>query len=355
MQKLLPEWFPQEAILLAWPDQYTDWRLWLDEVRHTYLNIICALNANNTPVIMLIRDTEINTCKQLIAKSFPKSIDKLLLVPAKYNDTWLRDYGFLTCQSEQGMQTLDFQFNGWGNKFDADLDNKINQQVFSALLQNPLRSVDYVLEGGAVEIDDNGHLLSTKLCLSNPQRNGAWNKELNLALFQEQFGAKNVSILENGHLEGDDTDGHIDTLVRFTLDSSVVIQSCFNRINDIHFSGLQALVDECKSRINPKTIFELPLPYIENNDSERLPASYANFLISNGQILAPLYGEKEDAAALAVLKAAYPEFVIVPINCHYLVQQFGSLHCITMQVPCETFKPHIIEQATSGISIYEQA
>lgn len=351
MQQLLPEWHPQEAVLMAWPDKLTDWNPWLEEVRETYLKIIQVLNNNETPVLLLIRENEIEILCELISQCSPQHIDKLLLIPAQYNDTWLRDYGFLSCLSDQGIQALDFTFNGWGNKFNAQKDNLANQQIFNKLLRNPLKSFEFVLEGGAVEIDTDGHLLSTQLCLSNPERNGDWDADKHQQIFTELLGARKVSILQNGHLDGDDTDGHIDTLVRFTPNNGLVIQSCFNRPKDDHFAGLTALKQECDELLSPTQIFELPLPYILNSESERLPASYANYLINNNEILAPIYGEAEDNTAIDVLKAAYPNFKITPIDCRDLIQQFGSLHCITMQVPCGTFKTDIIQLATSGINI----
>ncbi|MCY7296322.1 agmatine deiminase family protein [Alteromonas sp. a30] len=358
MQQLLPEWAEQEAILLAWPDMSTDWAPWLDEVRQTYLSLISEINAADVPVIILMQPYVIEEAQSLINKwnqSKPVQVTQLLILPADYNDTWFRDFGFLTCATDSGNRALDFDFNGWGNKFDASLDTQVTARYFASLLQHEPIKVNFTLEGGALEIDANGHLLSTQLCLSNPERNGNWDAEKHLSIFTEHLGATKISILQHGHLEGDDTDGHIDTLVRFTPNNSVVVQSCSNRPEDSHFAGLKALVEECQLRIKPEHIFELPLPSIFNDDKERLPASYANFLICNQHIFAPIYQESEDKTAIDTLKKAYPNFRIVPINCRSLVQQFGSLHCITMQVPCNTLKSEVITLAKSGIRIYEQA
>lgn len=346
--KLLPEWSPQEAVLLSWPDLETDWAHWLLEVQSTYIELINAINKFSCSVLLLVRPTEIKTVKALLSDT-----SKVLLIPAEYNDTWIRDYGFLTCEINSEMHPFSFQFNGWGNKFSAHKDNKINNSVLACLCRNPMTEYDLVLEGGAVEIDSDGLLLSTKLCLTNPQRNG----NLQLTGYQKHFsktlGATKSVILKNGHLEGDDTDGHIDTLVRFTPENNLVIQTAFNRPLDSHFAGLQALVEECQQLLPKRKIFKLPLPYIKNNEDERLPASYANFLISNQCIFAPIYGQPEDDKALNVLASAYSGFKIIPINCHSLVQQFGSLHCISMQVPTYTLKPEIIKQANSRVSVYD--
>ncbi|MFT4994302.1 MAG: agmatine deiminase [Paraglaciecola sp.] len=343
--RLLPEWAPQEAVILAWPDPLTDWQPWLPEVRRVYLQIIELLNQAQTPVILLIREAEIKVFQTHIS---PEA--RVLLVKADYNDTWVRDYAFLSCNSAQGMQALEFTFNGWGNKFDAGKDNQINQDVLARLCHLPLKSIDIVAEGGALEIDQHGHLLSTQFCLCNPQRNGKLSLDQYRQIFQQQLGATRVSVFENGHLAGDDTDGHIDTLVRFTPDKGLVIQSAYNRPADEHFSGLAALVQECQAGLPEHTIFELPLPLVLNQQGERLPASYANFLISNQQLLCPVYGEAEDQRAINILTLAYPEHKIVPIDCLPLIQQFGSLHCITMQVPVGILRPDVVHKFSHGVS-----
>jgi agmatine deiminase len=343
--QLLPEWAPQEAVILAWPDQDTDWQPWLNDVRAVYLQIIAALNAANTGVILLIKQGEVAHCQSMLGEQA-----KVLLLLADYNDTWVRDYAFLTCQSEQGLQGVEFVFNGWGNKFDASKDNRVNQHYLAQLCRLPIHTIDLVTEGGALEIDDQGHLLSTEFCLSNPQRNGTLGMEQYKALFAQHLGAKRTSIFVEGHLEGDDTDGHIDTLVRFTPDQGLVVQSAFNRPDDSHFAGLSALVAECKMALPEHTIFELPLPHIVNAEGERLPASYANFLINNQQILCPVYQQAEDMLAMQIMQQAYPKHKIVPINCLSLVQQFGSLHCISMQVPVNTLRPDMLQRLNSGVS-----
>ena len=346
--QLLPEWAQQDAVMLAWPDKSTDWQPWLSEVKSVYLKIIEALNQANTNVVLLVRSSEISDCLDRLKKS-----QKVLMVSADYNDTWIRDYGFLSCANESGLQPVEFIFNGWGQKFDASKDNKINQNVLSRLCQQPIKSFDLVAEGGALEIDQNGLLLSTELCLTNPKRNGGKSIDSYQKDFQQFLGAKQSIILQNGHLEGDDTDGHIDTLVRFTPNSGLVIQSAFNRPDDSHFQGLAALVKECQQHMPSHEIFELPLPYIVNPQGERLPASYANFLISNQHILCPIYQQPEDKLAIQIMQNAYPEFSIVPINCLPLVQQFGSLHCISMQIPCGILKPEVLQSFNNGVSVYE--
>jgi agmatine deiminase len=346
--QLLPEWAQQEAVMLVWPDKYTDWEPWLDAVQNVYLQIIDSLNDANTGVVLLVRNEEIKNSLNSLSIS-----SQVLIVDAQFNDTWIRDYGFLSCVDGSGMQAIEFVFNGWGKKFDATIDNQVNQNVLSQLCQRPIKSIDLVIEGGALEIDQYGTLLSTELCLTNPKRNG----DKSIASYQLDFerflGTKQSVVLRNGHLDGDDTDGHIDTLVRFTPDNGLVIQSAFNCPDDGHFEGLSALVKECQHTFPGHKIFELPLPYVVNLQGDRLPASYANFLISNQHILCPIYLQTEDKLALQVIQNAYPSFTIVPINCLPLVQQFGSLHCISMQIPCGILKPEILQSIANGVSVYE--
>ncbi|MFT5675821.1 MAG: agmatine deiminase [Paraglaciecola sp.] len=344
--RLLPEWAPQEAIILAWPDSKTDWQPWLHDVREVYIEIISAINRGGTGVLLLIREGEIAIFRKLVADNA-----QVILIRADYNDTWVRDYAYLTCSNGKGMQPIEFVFNGWGNKFNADKDNLINRQILANLCELPLQSFDYVVEGGALEIDQHGQLLSTQFCLSNPQRNGDMSLAEYRDLFKTSLGATRISIFEWGHLQGDDTDGHIDTLVRFTPDNGLLIQSAYNRPKDIHYKGLAALVRECQSAFPEHQIYQLPLPNILNQDGERLPASYANFLINNQQVLCPTYNEPEDSQALAILASAYPSHKIVAVNCLALIQQFGSLHCISMQVPAGTLKSEVHKQFKHGVSL----
>lgn len=344
---LLPEWVTADAVLLAWPHEATDWAPWLETVRTTYCQVIDAINQTGAGVILLCPPTQ----TEQVSKKFAAAA-RVLIIPAKYNDTWMRDYAFLTCESEMGREPVEFQFNGWGEKFDARLDNEVNQRYLSQLCQRPLRTSKVIAEGGALEIDTAGHLLSTAQCLQNPQRNGEMSLQQYRDTFSAVLGARTITIFEHGHLEGDDTDGHIDTLVRFTPDNGVVIQACDNRPEDSHFAGLSALCQEVAANLPEHHQYRLPLPAMYNEDAERLPASYANFLICNDTVLAPVYGQPEDDEALAVLQKAYPRFTIVAINCASLVQQFGSLHCISMQVPQHTLTEKVVTQLQAGVSIY---
>lgn len=346
--QLIPEWSPSEAIILAWPHEDTDWAPWLDEVRNTYVQLIDAINNTGAGVLLLCAPHCVDD-----AQSQLSSANKVLILPADYNDTWARDYAFLTCQQDNQNIPVEFVFNGWGNKFDASKDNQVNKRFLAPLCRNTLVSSPLVAEGGALEINTAGHLLSTASCLYNPERNGDIDYPAYAQTFYELLGAQTFTVLTHGHLEGDDTDGHIDTLVRFTPSDDLVIQASDNRPDDSHYSGLSALVTESKAKFPSSVIHALPLPLMYSEDGDRLPASYANYLVCNNTVLAPVYLQPEDDNAIETLNRAYPEHQVTAINCAPLVQQYGSLHCITMQVPQGTLKPEVLTRLQAGVSVYE--
>lgn len=344
---LIPEWHPCEAVVLAWPHENTDWLPWLSQARQTLLAMINAINSRNAGVILLCRDLDIEQLKRQLANSA-----KVLLLTANYNDTWARDYTFLTCGPLAHPSPVEYEFNGWGNKFLADKDNKINRLALSSLCKKPLKTVPLVVEGGALEIDDRGHLLSTASCLFNPERNGEFSAAQYQASFEQALGAAQLTIFTQGHLSGDDTDGHIDTLVRYTPNKGLVIQTADNRPSDCHWGALQALADECAAKLPDHKQFLLPLPEIYNEDGERLPASYANYLLCNQALLAPIYNQPEDVQAIQVLSSAFPDYTVIPIDCSAIIQQFGSLHCLTMQIPVNTLKTDVVRQFEQGVTHY---
>ena len=346
--QLIPEWYPSDAVILAWPHRNTDWASWLVEAQDTYLTLINAINEAAASVILLCREQELDDARQRIPTSA-----NVMLVVADYNDTWARDYAFLTCKDQQGLHhPIEFTFNGWGQKFNAAKDNLVNRTFLAPLCNTPLHSHAWVAEGGALEINDDGELLSTASCLLNPLRNGEMKLSEYQQIFKETLGATRVCVFQHGHLEGDDTDGHIDTLVRFTPDNNLVIQAADNRPDDSHFAGLSALVTECKSAYPEAELFTLPLPHIVNGEGERLPASYANYLICNDSVLVPIYQQPEDQETLTILQRAYPKHKIVAVDCSVLVRQFGSLHCVTMQVPQSTLREDVLAQLKQGVTLY---
>lgn len=263
------------------------------------------------------------------------------------NDTWARDHGFVTGLHEGKRILLDFQFNGWGMKFAAHHDNQINRQLAEAKVIDGTYTpqLDFVLEGGSIESDGKGTLMTTSSCLLAPNRNDMLSKtEIERKLCQTT-GAQRVLWLNHSWLAGDDTDGHIDTVARFCDAETIAYVQCTDTADE-HYTELSAMEAELQQFTNgegkPYRLIPLPMPtaiYDETDvdasgKPQRLPATYANFLIVNGAVLMPTYGQPEnDALARKQLSRAFPGREIVGIDCRVLIRQHGSLHCCTMQYP----------------------
>ena len=349
------EWFPQSGVQLTWPHAATDWAYLLDEVDDCFIRIALEILVRNE--LLLIVTPEPDRIKAL----FHERIPSRLLAHVRYfecptNDTWARDHGFLTLMTEGGPRLLDFCFNGWGNKYPADLDNAINaQMVNSQLPDSPIVKgfyephLDFVFEGGSIESDGRGTLMTTSECLLSPNR----NPDLNRLQIEERllhyFHAERVLWLDHGYLAGDDTDSHIDTLARFCPNGTIAYVQCTDK-SDEHYPALKAMEQQLQSFVVPQAFssgapdagthtyqlipLPLPEPIYDPEDGHRLPATYANFLVINGAVLMPTYGQPtNDELARTQLQKAFPKYDIVPIDCRVLIRQHGSLHCSTMQFP----------------------
>lgn len=329
------EWEPQSAVLLAWPHAGTDWAERLAEVEETYIALITAISRFE-PVVICVADDDLQIYAEARLRSARVEMKRVRFVIIAYNDTWLRDSGPITLRQDTGFWLMDFRFTGWGGKFQASLDDQLVRSLDAAQVLVPaqVKSVDFALEGGAIETDGAGTLLTTWKCLHerHPQRTReSLSSDLATWLAQER-----VLWLDHGYLEGDDTDAHIDTLARFADPDTIVYQGC-DVPSDSHYTELQAMGTELaalrKADGQPYCLFVLPWAAPILDGGRRLAASYANFLIVNGAVLMPAYGDPADATAQAVLAQAFPQHEIVPIPCRALIWQNGSLHCLTMQLP----------------------
>lgn len=339
---MLPaEWAPQSAMLFVWPRRDGDWGTALQGARETIAQAAAAV-AKDQPVIIIAPDEEsqndIESQRKfhgaLAARRNNVSIQQ---VPA--NDIWIRDFGPLTLFEHGQRSFLDCRFNGWGGKFPAQLDDQVAKALVSAdrLGAGCYQRRDYLLEGGAIDSNDAGALLVTRCCLLGSARNpddseDQWNRR-----FREDLGIETVHWLDHGQLQGDDTDGHVDTLARFVGEAAIAYQGCDDPA-DSHYQPLNAMATQLQqlrqSNGQPYQLHALPLPQAQyDEDGRRLPAGYANFLIANQVVLVPQYNDPADTQARRIIAACFPQREIVAIDCRPLIRQNGAIHCAAMQIP----------------------
>lgn len=333
---LPPEWAPQQAIQLTWPRQDGDFADWFDAVEDNFVRLAVAIARYQSLLIGTSGDPLLLRARLLTAGV---ASHRLQIFPVHSNDVWARDHGPITVFRDGKPVHLDFQFNGWGGKFDAALDNSISLQLAAqGALPAPVETLDLVLEGGGIDVDSQGTLLTTSRCLLATSRNPHLSKAQIEHALKEHLGVKRVLWLHHGDLIGDDTDGHVDTIARFCNDHTIAYQACDDRA-ETHYPDLKQLETELRALRTPDgapyTLVPLPLPpAIFDEDGKRLPAGYPNFLILNGAVLMPTYGDAAtDAEALRRLRPHFPDRELLGLDCRALINQYGSLHCVTMQIP----------------------
>lgn len=310
--RLPAEWEPQWGVQLTWPHARTDWAPMLDEITATY---------------------------EEMAREIRKR-EELLIVGEPSNDTWARDHGFITLVDDEGhARLLDFKFNGWGEKFAAELDNAINRRIYDEgkIKGEYVDCLDFVLEGGSIESDGKGTIFTTTGCLLAPHRNQPMTKAQIEERLKQELHAERILWIDHGNLVGDDTDGHIDTLVRICPDDTLLYMGA-GEPYDEQYEELGLMEEQLKTFRTldgkPYRLMKLPMPKAIIFEGERLPATYANFLVINGAVLVPTYDQPDlDAEAMRVIGEAFPGREIVGIDCRSIIKQHGSLHCCTMQYP----------------------
>ena len=335
------EWYEQSAVQLTWPHSATDWCTILEVVNRCYLEMAKALSTRVHIIIVTPEPAHVR--KSLEEALTTRELARISFCKASTNDTWARDHGFISLLAPDGLHLLDFCFNGWGEKFAADLDNQINRRMMEqGILEGQYEDhLDFVLEGGSIESDGKGTILTTSKCLLAPNRNQPLTKEQIEARLLASLHAERILWLDYGYLVGDDTDSHIDTLARFCPDDTIAYVQCLDE-NDEHYAELRRMEAQLKEfrTIDGKPYRLIPLPMakaVYDEDGTRLPATYANFLITNGAVLIPTYGDEyTDLKAEEQLRIAFPQYDIIGIDCQPLITQHGSLHCCTMQYPKDT-------------------
>lgn len=333
------EWALQSGVQLTWPHAGTDWAYMLDEVQECFAAIASEIAARETLLIVTPEPEEVK--RQITGKV---NMENVRFLQCETNDTWARDHGAITLQDADGASLLDFKFNGWGLKFASDKDNLITRRAVEAevLKGKYVNRLGFVLEGGSIESDGMGTLLTTSECLLSPNRNGQLNKVEIEEYLRSVFHLERVLWLDHGYLAGDDTDSHIDTLARFCPGDTIAYVQC-NDPADEHYEELHRMEEQLKTfrtlRGEPYRLLPLPMADKIEEEGERLPATYANFLILNDAVLYPTYRQPEnDARAGEVLQEAFPGYEIIGVDCRALIKQHGSLHCVTMQYPAGVLK-----------------
>ena len=328
------EWHPQSAIQLTWPHTETDWVDIIDEVTTFYVGLAKEILKHTQLLIVCNNVAE-------VSNNFTSTeLKNITLVEIDSNDTWTRDHGAISVFIDGQPAIYDFGFNAWGLKFASNHDNQITQKLFErgffAEKVKYHNYLNFILEGGAIESDGEGTLLTTTHCLLAPNRNEPLTKDEIEAYLKSIFGLKQVLWLHHGYLSGDDTDSHIDTLARLCNKTTIAYVQCTDE-SDEHYQELKKMEQELTAfrtlDNEPYSLIALPMAEPVYEDNYRLPATYANFLIMDKVVLMPTYNTDKDAVAKEQLQKAFPNKEIVGIDCRTLIKQHGSLHCITMQYP----------------------
>ena len=328
------EWSLQSAVQLTWPHEATDWAETLGEALPCFAAIANEV-AKREKLLVVCQDE--NDVRPWLRR---RDESRLIFRQMQTNDTWARDHGGISVWKDGRPVVYDFVFNAWGMKFAANYDNLITRKLFEAATFAPGVGLEsrqpFVLEGGSLESDGKGTLLATAACLTSANRNEHLSRAQIEAYLKDAFGARRILWLEDGALEGDDTGAHIDTLARFCSEDTIAYVQCDDPA-DSHFAPLLRMEDGLKAfrQTNGRPYRLLPLPMADKvmHRCERLPATYANFLIVNGAVLLPFYDSHKDRLAAGRLQTAFPGREIVGINCLPLIRQHGSLHCVCMHYP----------------------
>jgi agmatine/peptidylarginine deiminase len=334
--RLPAEWEPQAAVLIAWPHAGTDWAERLDEVETAYVALAAAVTRFQR-LVVVVADADVRAHAEALLRAASVGLSRIRFVELPYDDTWLRDSGPITLQDDNGrFQLADFRFTGWGGKFGAEQDDALIAGLVAAGVfgEASHRRIDWALEGGGIESDGADTVLTTWKCLH--QRHPEQSREAMSAILKDSLHADRILWLDHGYLEGDDTDAHIDTLARFAPGDRIVYQAC-DDTSDKHHDELARMGAELAALRTvdgrPYTLHPLPWAQPIIDEGRRLAASYANYLIVDGAVLVPAYGDAADDAAARIIGNAHPGREVVQVPCRPLIWQNGSLHCITMQLP----------------------
>lgn len=335
---LPPEWAPQSGMMLTWPHADSDWVEDLGATEAVYITLAREISARER-VLIACHDEDLRRIVRHQLTTAGANMQRIALHVAASNDTWARDHGPITVNINGEWHLLDFQFNGWGKKYPHALDNTITQRLHTveAFGTTALQTIDLVLEGGSIEVDGEGTLLTTTRCLLSPNRNPGLDQRGLESRLRQWLGVERILWLQHGSIPGDDTDGHIDTLARF-CDAHTIAYVASEQPQDTCHAELTAMAQQLErfrsSTGEPYRLVPLPSPApIHDGHGKRLPATYANFAIINDTVLVPTYNDAADQQACARLASCFPRRELVTIDARALIRQYGSIHCALMQLP----------------------
>lgn len=327
------EWEPHASTWVSWPHNRNSWPEHFEPVPEEFAQFVRTL-AQFEPVNIEAGGAEVLAEARRLVGHLPN----VHIHNFPTNDAWCRDHGpiFLSGPRELPPALVDWEYNAWGGKYPPfDLDNASPQRI-AALLERERFSPGIVLEGGAIDGNGCGTILTTEMCLLNPNRNANLDRAGIEGYLRDYLGAQKVLWLSGGEIEGDDTDGHIDQLARFINPTTIVAASCDDP-SDANYAPLRENLQQLRAMTDqdgrPFTIVELPLPRPLYCDGQRLPAGYCNFLIVNGGVIVPQFGDPNDARAIAILQALLPQHRVVGSPSLNLIWGLGSFHCLSQQEP----------------------
>lgn len=336
---LMPaEWEKHEGIWLAWPHDPDTFPDRIENVENIYIKIIKSIHESEK-VHLFVKDGPMKVRLTGVFEKNDFNCDRIHFFIFDYADVWIRDYGpiFLINEQKDRLAMVRWRFNAWGEKYEELMRDATIPAMINRTMQLPCFDSKMVLEGGSIDVNGKGTLLTTEQCLLNRNRNPDLKKQEIEDKLREYLGATHIIWLRNGIL-GDDTDGHIDDIARF-VNPTTIVCAYEEDMSDDNYPFLKEnyeLLLEAKDQDkNQLDIIKMPMPGFVGDDQGRLPASYTNFYIGNTVVLVPIFGHNNDHQALDIIKSVFPGRTVVGIPCNDLVYGFGAIHCITQQQPAQ--------------------
>ena len=328
------EWESHEAIWLAWPHDTTTFISGVERVEQTYVEIVQALHKDEY-VNLFVTDREMKKKASALFEKANIDLDRIRFFVFDYADVWFRDYGPIFVRNSQSLAMVHWQFNSWGQKYEELMKDALIPNVINRYMHLTCFEPGIVLEGGSIDVNGKGTLLTTEQCLLNKNRNSCMPKEDIEKYLQDYLGVNHVIWLRSG-IAGDDTDGHVDDLARFVNPETVVCgfeESAEDQNGKALEQNYEILCQSTDQDGKKLKIVKLPMPGNVEFESQRLPASYTNFYIGNKTVIVPIFQSEKDKVALSILQKLFPERKVVGIDCRDLICGFGAIHCISQQQP----------------------